>query len=354
MNIKSLLLGSAAALLAVSGARAADVVVAEPEPVEYVRVCDAYGTGFFYIPGTETCLKISGYVRYDIDVAEFSDGEYGWVKNARGQLEIDAREETEWGTLRGFFALQGNSNVNYIGWADADDDGVVDLGELGANRGNVVLDTAFIEIGTGNVLHIGYSDNAFDGGIVSEVDDLGGAKVNRIAYTFSGGSFDATISIDDDNDDDDGIDVDFVPNVSANVGGTFGAVSARLFGAYDNITDEGAVKLRLGADVTTSTKVEIAGVWASGPTYVWDASEWSIAAGIAHTFSPAVKLEVGGQYWNDRNFGGAGSPDRWQIGANLDYTPTKNLLIRAQAIYFDDELTSSDGVTGKLRFQRSF
>ncbi|MEP4753305.1 MAG: porin, partial [Nitratireductor sp.] len=54
MKIKSLLLGSAAALAAVSGARAADaVVIAEPEPVEYVRVCDAYGAGFFYIPGTE-------------------------------------------------------------------------------------------------------------------------------------------------------------------------------------------------------------------------------------------------------------------------------------------------------------
>ena len=67
MNIKSLLFGSAAALVAVSGARAADaVVVAEPEPVEYVRICDAYGAGFFYIPGTETCLKVSGYVRADI------------------------------------------------------------------------------------------------------------------------------------------------------------------------------------------------------------------------------------------------------------------------------------------------
>ncbi len=58
MNIKSLLIGSAAALAAVSGAHAADAIVAaEPEPLEYVRVCDAFGTGFFYIPGTETCLK---------------------------------------------------------------------------------------------------------------------------------------------------------------------------------------------------------------------------------------------------------------------------------------------------------
>src|SRR6185312_2630118 len=67
MNIKSLLFGSAAALVAVSGARAADaVVVAEPEPAEYVRICDVYGTGYFYIPGTETCLRVGGYVRMDV------------------------------------------------------------------------------------------------------------------------------------------------------------------------------------------------------------------------------------------------------------------------------------------------
>ena len=47
MNIKSFLLGSAIAVVAISSARAADaVVVAEPEPVEYVRVCDVYELAF--------------------------------------------------------------------------------------------------------------------------------------------------------------------------------------------------------------------------------------------------------------------------------------------------------------------
>ena len=78
MNIKSLLLGSAAALVAATGARAADaVVVAEPEPVEYVRVCDVYGAGFYYIPGTETCLKISGYLRYDIGAGDDGVSDFG-------------------------------------------------------------------------------------------------------------------------------------------------------------------------------------------------------------------------------------------------------------------------------------
>ena len=106
MNIKSLLLGSAAALVAVSGARAADaVVIAEPEPMEYVRICDTYGVGFYYIPGTETCLKVSGYFRYDIGVGyrglnnigdreDIFDGDFDseddtYDKRARFQLRVD-------------------------------------------------------------------------------------------------------------------------------------------------------------------------------------------------------------------------------------------------------------------------
>src|ERR1700746_2136190 len=62
--VKSLLLGGAAGLVAVAGAQAADLPV-EAKPVEYVKVCSLYGEGFFYIPGTDTCLKIGGWVRHD-------------------------------------------------------------------------------------------------------------------------------------------------------------------------------------------------------------------------------------------------------------------------------------------------
>ncbi len=84
MNIKSLLIGSAAALAAVSGAKAADAIVAaEPEPLEYVRVCDAFGAGFFYIPGTETCLKFDGYVRFQTGFGRDSSGTSDWDLHAR-------------------------------------------------------------------------------------------------------------------------------------------------------------------------------------------------------------------------------------------------------------------------------
>ena len=63
--IKSLLLGSAAGIVAMSGAQAADLPL-KAKAVEYVRVCSLYGAGFYYIPGTDTCIKLSGYLRVDV------------------------------------------------------------------------------------------------------------------------------------------------------------------------------------------------------------------------------------------------------------------------------------------------
>ena len=60
--VKSLLLGSAAGLVAVAGAQAADLPV-KAAPVQYVKICSLYGVGFYYIPGTDMCLKIGGWVR---------------------------------------------------------------------------------------------------------------------------------------------------------------------------------------------------------------------------------------------------------------------------------------------------
>src|SRR5438046_6604543 len=72
--VKSLLLGGAAGLVAVAGAQAADLPM-KAKPVEYVKICSLYGEGFYYIPGTDICLKVGGYVRAD----------YGWNAAGSGQ-----------------------------------------------------------------------------------------------------------------------------------------------------------------------------------------------------------------------------------------------------------------------------
>ena len=52
---KNILLGCAAAFVVVGGAHAADLPV-KAKPVEYVKICSPYGAGFFYVPGTDTCI----------------------------------------------------------------------------------------------------------------------------------------------------------------------------------------------------------------------------------------------------------------------------------------------------------
>src|SRR6266436_2566633 len=60
--VKRVLLGSAAGVFAVAGAQAADLAV-KAKPVEYVKVCSLYGAGFWYVPGTDTCIKIGAFVK---------------------------------------------------------------------------------------------------------------------------------------------------------------------------------------------------------------------------------------------------------------------------------------------------
>jgi Porin subfamily len=129
--VKSLILGSAAALVAMSGAQAADLPV-KAKAVEYVRICSLYGAGFFYIPGTDTCLKLGGYLRVDTtfngsiyDQPAWS-GDLGlgdryrdsWASRSRLALTVDTRTATEYGVVRTFgqadfqFSTLGSNTFN--------------------------------------------------------------------------------------------------------------------------------------------------------------------------------------------------------------------------------------------------
>ena len=114
-TIRNLALGAAAGFAAITGASAADLPV-KAMAVEYVKICSLYGAGYYYIPGTDTCIKLSGYIRAD---ANFNGGNYNkpaWDQgNAEGtqsrdrdyfttrmrtELQIDTRTQTEYGVVR--------------------------------------------------------------------------------------------------------------------------------------------------------------------------------------------------------------------------------------------------------------
>jgi hypothetical protein len=117
MRTRNLLLSSAAGILSITAAHAADLPV-KAKPVEYVKVCSLYGAGFYYMPGTDLCLKIGGWTRAEIGYGYANSLTWGpfngnvnnrttsqLVMRARGYITADAREQTAYGTARGYIAV---------------------------------------------------------------------------------------------------------------------------------------------------------------------------------------------------------------------------------------------------------
>ncbi len=133
MRIRNSLLPGLTAFAAIGAAQAADLPSRKAAPAEYVKICDAYGSGFFYIPGTDTCLKVGGYVRaeyiyatpdnivtvptFRANAATASASNATFVTSAaldqtgfqgRGRVELDARTQTAFGTARTYIGIRSN------------------------------------------------------------------------------------------------------------------------------------------------------------------------------------------------------------------------------------------------------
>lgn len=198
--MKSLLLGAAAGLVATAGAQAADLPV-KAKPVEYVKICSAYGAGFYYIPGTDICLRVGGYVFLETGVKGRNatvdviyQGET-WDRNdnysnfrARGHVILDARNNTAYGTLRAYTAF----GVSYT--TTAANGGP----EQPATNTAASLDRAFIQFAG---FTAGFTESFFSfGGAYSIVasPSLSWDWLPLFAYTAQlGNGVSATVSIED-------------------------------------------------------------------------------------------------------------------------------------------------------------
>ena len=352
MKITTLLIASTAALASVTVAQAADAIVAaEPEPLEYVRVCDAFGTGYFYIPGTETCLKVGGYVRFQVDARSDLDGteadESGYRTRTRGKLGIDAKSDTEFGTL--------SSTINMEAQSD-DEDG-----------GDFYLDETFIELGG---LRVGYFYNYFDTGLPGEtvLTDNGPSQTlnNSIRYTYDGGAFSVYGQVDFFEASDgwkDGRNIgtidapDFADSdeigINGVITGKFGAAAIDLFAGYDFDTEEAAFASTLTAEFGAGS-LGIFAAYATGLNRYWATSEWTIGAEYAFAVNDKFKIAPGVQYWDNVDYvdGDFDGGDAWRAGLTVDYAITTNLTTKATVNYTDYD--GDDQWDGFLRLQRSF
>src|ERR1700744_477013 len=116
MYFRLIALVTAAGAGLAGGAEAADLPSRQAAPAaDYVRVCTAYGAGYFTIPGSNTCLKIGGAVRasYTVrpaapsnainqastNIAQAPYPRSATYDHARAYLNLNARSETDYGPL---------------------------------------------------------------------------------------------------------------------------------------------------------------------------------------------------------------------------------------------------------------
>jgi hypothetical protein len=216
-------LASAVSLLGISGLQAADLPV-KAKAVEYVRICSLYGAGFFYIPGTDTCIKLGGYLRADVTFNGSIHGQPAWsgdlgqqnryrdyyAARSRMALTVDTRTASEYGVVRTFgqadfqFSTQASNNVNPVNFTGSPSVGTSTGLFNGPGEGYVAVEYVFIQFAG---FTFGKSASAyatpwqgFPGNINSSL--LGGQNtdtgINQIQYTAQfGNGVSGSIGLDD-------------------------------------------------------------------------------------------------------------------------------------------------------------
>lgn len=393
---KGLLLGSVAGLVLASGAQAADLPMTKADPVEYVRVCSAHGTGFFYVPGTDTCIKIGGRVRADYTYAQPKGGNVVVFGNlirrdgrdqdvtgfrARARLEVDARTATDYGTLRTFIRYQ----IDH------------DSGSVSSTSGtNAALDRAFIQWAgitagrTQSFFDFYASDLNWGAGFLSTA---GSDKVTDVlAYTATFGSgFSATISVEDRAARN--INADWYDVAGQRMPDIVGALrvdqdwgSAQLSGALHQLNSialtapfaqrvdtkygwavQGGVNFKLPM-LSAGDKLWLQAAYADGAlsylginsvsaanfdVFATDADiaagklrttqGWNVTSGFLHYWTPSVRQALWGSYTGVNyskqvkraNFFDTDIRDFnvWAVGSNVVWSPVKAFDIGVEVLY---------------------
>ena len=351
MNIKSLLLGSAAAFAVVSGAQAADAVVAaEPEPMEYVKVCDAYGTGFFYIPGTETCLKIGGQVRYEKRISKYGDEPTAYDNHSRIKLDVEAKNDSEWGTVFSWIRIQGdqvNNDSKGLNWYYI-------FGIGGLEFGN--FDSQWAKF-------FGYGGFTDDGGYYDSDWNFPDSR-QYISYTVDFGNAKAFISLDNDADEyytpeehntsnfwKPEADTNpvrqghkYMPDVSGGATATFGDWQVAGGFGYDE-SDKSVALKGLVAGQFGMFGVRFMPLWSNSNENIYFNYEgFSAILGLQAKVTDTITLSKDIQFWDDGS---------WRLVGDVSWQVASGFSVLLEGTYSDPK-NAPKSKSGMLRFQRSF
>jgi hypothetical protein len=363
MNFKSIMLAGAAGLATVTAAAAADLPgEAVPSAVDYVKVCDTFGAGFFYIPGTETCLDISGRVRFRV---QFQDNEYAAYGNAQtlrfradARVDFDVRSSTEYGTLRAFTRI-----------GDEFSEPFADPGANADNDSTIAIKLAFIQLGyftaglqgdvaNGDVLYgdnsAGYETGDSDlVGMTVLADDLGGGFYAGAGVYSGRGGRDNIIWGEDHNDDYADVMVQGAVGIAGQPWGGID-LSVAWNGRDDYRLPDGTVigsgndlwSIKATADLSLIENLNARLVAAY--LDVDNVADWFTTAGaLSYNVSDATTVYTGVRY----DYSGDAA-DILRANLGVDYTIVDGLVGTAELSYANQD--EDDDWVGLLQLSRSW
>ena len=165
-----------------------------------MKVCSIYGAGFFYIPGTDTCIKIGGWVRFEADFNAGGSHTHYYAGSAgrnnridtadlqtrsRFVTSFDIRTQTEYGTLRAYTraGFQWTTNTDGIGTYYVE---------------RTFIQFAGFTVGRSQSYFDFYANVMYYTGYIGGPSSTGAAGTNVFAYTATfGNGFTGTLSIED-------------------------------------------------------------------------------------------------------------------------------------------------------------
>jgi hypothetical protein len=335
---KSLLLGSAATLVVVAGAQAADLPTKKGAPAaEYVKVCKVGDIAGFIIPGSDTCLKISGYVNAQIAGGNVKD-EYFASSNTvtsaakyvndlgfstRGQVNFDAVTNTAMGPLLAHIEIQSNSGVGFD-----------PLGN------GAVLNAGYVQwAGITAGKHGSFYDYLAGGDTWKDFfsPDHSGTPINLLAYTASfGGGFSATVSLEQ-NESVAGVVLPqynassvTITNLYHASGTPLGVRAPDIIGSLDVTQSWGGAHL---AGVAHNIRLE----YNSNASTDVDTWGYGVIGGVTFNLpmlSPGSKIAFQGAYAHGAiAYSGAGSPAWGETDQGFNTNGNGTLFPMADALY---------------------
>jgi len=203
--LKTALVGCSAASVTLATADAADLPVKKTAAaVQYVEACPAFGSGFYKLPGTDTCIRHFGNMKFNLAFQDARDAWFGpggavvqaGASNTTGwQLSVrpgwDFRAPTEYGTLRSLIQLR----VEQRNGVHENDDPVL----TGNMRTNNLVYRGYIEWAG---FLIGRAPSQFEyldqDDIVTAIGGDPSTTLTQATYTFNGpAGVKATIGLED-------------------------------------------------------------------------------------------------------------------------------------------------------------